>query len=86
MSPTDVITLRWRRVVESESRSFELSSRHVEGPSRRRTRRIRVRVRFIKTIDMEATTRHIGEKGVAVDGSTAAEYASEKFLKRPDAP
>jgi hypothetical protein len=34
---------------------------------------------------MEATTRHIGEMGIAVDGSTAAEYASEKFLKRPDA-
>lgn len=73
-------------MVESESWSFELSSGHVNGPSRSRTRRIRVRVRFIKTRDMEATTRHIGEMVVAVDGSTAAEYASEKFLKRPDAP
>lgn len=57
MSPPDVITLRWRRVVESESRSFELSSGQVEGPSKMRTRRIRVRVLFIKTKDMEATTR-----------------------------
>ena len=71
------------RTLDGEAPTPSPISPQVDGPLLSRKRMIWLRVRFIKMFDMETAIREVLYARLAVDGSTAADYASQCHVERP---